>query len=342
VLAVSFAAVLASAAMFPRPALAHGPVAPIALDYRARVTDVPEGLVAKVVDGDQRMWLRVPSDETVVVLDYRGAPYLRFSRAGVEINKNSEMYYLNQTPLALTPPARLLRTTPPSWEQVAGGREYGWLDARLSALAATAIRPGMAFVGRWRIPILVAGYPTAIAGGLWHADPPSIVWLWPIVVLVLCTLAALRLHNPQLDRSTARLLAFGALAAVAAIGIGRGLHGRPGVSVLQLVELGLILAFVAWGLFRVLVQRAGYFSYFVIAGVALWQGLETIPTLFNGFVLMAVPAFVARAATVLALGAAAGLWLMVFRLFDQREESSSSGQFEEDDDGAWDLSALPR
>ena len=32
------------------------------------------------------------------MLDYRGVPYLRFTRSGVAVNENSEMYYLNQTP----------------------------------------------------------------------------------------------------------------------------------------------------------------------------------------------------------------------------------------------------
>jgi hypothetical protein len=29
---------------------------------------------------------------------HRGAPYLRFSPTGVEVNLHSSMYYLNQTP----------------------------------------------------------------------------------------------------------------------------------------------------------------------------------------------------------------------------------------------------
>jgi hypothetical protein len=82
----------------PCVAGAHGPVAPVASAYLARVSSVPSGVEAKVVDGDQRMWLRVGPGETVVVLDYRGAPYLRFSRAGVEVNHNSTMYYTNQSP----------------------------------------------------------------------------------------------------------------------------------------------------------------------------------------------------------------------------------------------------
>lgn len=50
--------------------------------------------------------LRVSPSETVVVLDYRGAPYLRFSRSGVQVNRNSEMFYPNQTPVG-SPPSSL-------------------------------------------------------------------------------------------------------------------------------------------------------------------------------------------------------------------------------------------
>ena len=59
------------------------------------------------------------------------------------------------------------------------------------------------------------------------------------------------------------------------------------MSVVQLIEMGIILAFVGWGLVRVLLRRArlGYFFYFLIAIVALWEGFVLIPTLLNGFVL---------------------------------------------------------
>lgn len=340
-LALVLAGVFAVAVAIPGPAEAHGPVAPAALDYLARVSGVPRGLEAKVVDGDQRMWLRVPAGETVLVLDYRGAPYLRFSRLGVEVNRNSAMYYLNMTPFAETPPANLTPSTPPKWDLVSGGHDYGWHDGRLHALATVALTPGASFVGRWRIPVVLDGHRAAITGGLWHANAPSLVWFWPIVVLFLCVLAAWRLGRPALDRWTARLLALGALAAVTAAALGRGLHGRPAVSVIQLVELGIILVFVGWGVFRVVLRRPGFFSCLVIAVVALWEGVELIPTLLNGFVLIAVPAFVARAASVVALGAAAGLLLMVFRLHDYEQESRpggrSAGEFAEEDEDAWEL-----
>ena len=115
--ALTFTAACAVLAALPGPAVAHGPVAPIATSYRARIGQLPAGLDAKVVDGDQRLWLRVPPTETVVVLDYRGAPYLRFSRAGVAVNRNSPMYYLNQTP-AEVPPSSLGPRTPPKWSGV--------------------------------------------------------------------------------------------------------------------------------------------------------------------------------------------------------------------------------
>lgn len=337
-LALATLVALVTEAGLPAGALAHGPVAPVALDYQARVTQAPHGLEAKVVDGDQLMWLRVPSRETVVVLDYRGAPYLRFSPRGVEINHNSAMYYLNMSPVAATPPVRLGPRTRPSWFRVTAAHAYRWHEGRLHALASVARTPGVTFVGTWRVPVLVDGRATAISGGLWYAGAPSIVWFWPIVVLLLCVVAAWRVRRPRLDQWTAGLLALAALAAIAVAAVGRGLHGRPDVSVGQLVELVLVLAFVLLALIWVLMRRAGFLSYLVIAVAALWEGLELAPTLVNGFVLIAMPAFVARGAAVVGLGVPVALLLMVFRLSDREQAARPPDQeLERQGDGAWEL-----
>ncbi len=303
----------------PGAAEAHGPVAPAASSYFAKVLELPGGLDAKVVDGDVRMWLQVPPSETLVVLDYRGAPYLRFSRAGVDVNQNSSMYYLNQTPIAETPPSNLTAATPPSWHHVSGGHHYLWHDGRLHALATVALSPGVSFVGRWSVPVRIDGRLRAISGGLWHADAPSIVWFWPIVVLLACVLAAWRLRRPTLDSRIAGALAIVALIALTIGGWGRELDGRPTVSIWQLVQLVAILSFAGWMLWRVLSRRAGYFSYFLIAIAALWGGALTVTTLLYGFVLIAEPAFVARVVTVLCLGCGTGLLLLGFRLADYAE-----------------------
>jgi hypothetical protein len=315
------ASVLAAA---PAPAGAHGPVAPVATSYLARIRAVPTGLEAKVVDGYVRIWLKVPTRDTVVVLDYSRAPYLRFTPAGVEVNHNSSMYYLNQTPVAETPPGDLRASMPPDWQLVTAGHDYEWHDGRLQALAGVALLPGASYVGGWRIPLLLDGHPAAISGGLWHGARPSIVWFWPIAVLIGCVLAAWRLHRPELDRAIARALAATAIVGLSLAAAARGLHGRPDVPVGQLVELAVVLAFGAWALHRVLADRPGYLGYFAIAFVALWEGFNTAGALLNHFVLLALPAPVSRIAAVLCLGAGAGILLLVFRLAEPPRRSRAS------------------
>lgn len=335
--ALAVAGALLMLAVAPAAAGAHGPVAPVASSYLATIGRLPQALQAKVVDGDQRMWLRVPAQQTVVVLDYRGAPYLRFSPAGVEANRNSSMYYLNQTPVALTPPSNLTAGTAPSWLSLTRGHEYGWHDGRLHALATVALAPWARFVGTWRVPLVIDGRPTAITGGLWYAPDPSIVWFWPILVLLLCVLAAWRVRDRALDARVARILAMAALLATATAATGQELHGHPDVSVFQIVELAVIYAFIVWGLWRVAFRPQGYFHYLLIALAALWQGIVLIPTLRDGFVLIALPAFVARAATVVCVAAGLALLLLVFRLPERHERAGSEDEREDEHEDAWEL-----
>ena len=303
----------------PAVAAAHGPVAPVATSYLARIATEPAGLDAKVVDGYVRIWLRVPARDTLVVPDYRGAPYLRFNRAGVQVNRNSEMYYLNQTPSPWAVPSGLSRTTPPHWLAASAGHDYEWHDGRLQALASVAVAAGTSYVGRWTIPIDLDGRHAAISGGLWHAGSPSIAWFWALAVLLLCFLAAWRVQSPALDRRLAGILGVTALVALSVACLARELHGRPGVSIFQEVELVLVLAFAVWQLQRLLSARASWFSSLLIALVALWQGLDLVPTLLNGYVLVELPAAVVRVATVLCLGCAVSLGLLALRQGDQAE-----------------------
>jgi hypothetical protein len=332
VLAVATAAVSATC---PSPADAHGPIAPIATSYVARVSARPAGIrEAKVVDGDQRLWMRASAGATVLVLDYRGAPYLRFSPAGVAVNTNSAMYYYNQTPTEV-PPSNLGPSSPPKWSAASNGDAYSWHDGRLHALTAVAIAPGAAYVGRWSIPVRVDGRTAAIAGGLWHAEDPSIVWLWPIIVLVVCVLAARRVNRPELDLRLARLLSGAALAAIAVASIGRGLHGRPTVSLFQLITLAATLAFVAWVAWQLVVRRAGYMTLFVVAFVAIWEGINLIPTLFNGFVLAATPAFVTRVACVACLGCGIALLIVPARLIGDADLDEDDEVIDDEDSLLW-------
>ena len=226
-IAVGALALLANPAM----AAAHGPVAPVATSYRAAIRTLPAGLQAKVVDGYVRMWLRVPASDTLVVLDYRGAPYLRFTRAGVQVNRNSEMYYLNQTPYAWAVPSGLTRTTPPHWLTASGGHDYEWHDGRLQALASIAIAPGSptSAAGAFRSSSTDGAPRSPADSGMPTAR--RFVWFWPLVVLLLCWLAAWRVRNAALDRRLTRVLSVTALIALSLACAGRELHGRPNVSI---------------------------------------------------------------------------------------------------------------
>jgi len=313
--AIALTAALLTAALLPAAAAAHGPIAPVASSYLAKVATVPPGIDAKVIDGDQRMWFSVAPHLTVIVVDYRGAPYLRFGRSGVDVNRNSSMYYLNQTP-AEVPPASLGPATAPHWSHVSSGHRYEWHDGRLHALASVALAPGASYVGRWSIPLRVDGRASTVSGGVWHADAPSLVWFWGIVVLLACTLAARRVRRPSLDARVGRALALPALVAIAAAAVARGMHGRPTLSGLGVFGLVAALVFVAWGLRQVLLLCPSYFTYLAIAFVALWEGAVLIPTLLDGFVLLALPAAVTRAAAVLCLGCGAALLVVRSRFAD--------------------------
>ncbi len=323
-IALALLATISLIAALPETALAHtGSVQPAATDYLARISRVPAGLDAKIVDGDLRLWLRVPAGETAIVRDYRGAPYLRFDRTGVQVNHNSAMYYLNQTPVAETPPTNLTASTPPDWASAGGSHEYNWHDGRLHALAAIALAPGTSYVGTWSIPVIIDGRPTAISGGLWHANRPTIVWFWPIFALFACVIAATRLRRPSLDVQLARALGLTGLVALGVAGVGRELRGHPDVSPTQYVELGIILAFVIWALYRLLFQRHGYFTYFIISLAMLWEGLSLIAILRDGFVLIDLPAFVARTATMLCLACGAAILVPTIRLADLPERTTA-------------------
>ena len=281
--------VIVAAVALPSTAAAHGPVDPAASSYVARLGSVPAGIEAKVIDGDQRLWLRVSPGRTVVVIDYQGAPYLRFSPRGVAVNTASAMYYLNQVP-AETPPATTGPRVAPHWSAVSGAHTYGWHDGRLHALAATAPAPGATYLGRWRVPLRIDGVPSAITGGLYFAASPSIVWFWPILVALACAAAVLRLRRPELDERLARGLAAVALAGFAVAVTGQQLHGRPSVSVGQGVLLAAALAFAAWAAWRLARRRHGWFTFFLIAALAIWEGASLIAVLLDGYVLMALPA----------------------------------------------------
>jgi hypothetical protein len=115
------------------------------------------------------------------------------------------------------------------------------------------------------------------------------------------------------------------------------------VSPTQYVELAIIFAFVAWGLYRLLLRQHGYFTYFVIALAVLWEGLSLIPILRDGFVLINLPPFLARTATMLCLACGTTILLLAFSLAELPERNAArtrptTDELDPDDlDEAWEI-----
>ena len=284
-------------------------MAPIATSYLAQIGSVPAGLRAQMIDGDQRLMLTVPARLSVIVLDNRGAPYLRFSAAGVAVNHRSALYFENQTPVALAPPPGLTSASPPQWVPVSHAHSYQWHEGRLHALASVALRPGAPVVGDWSVPLRVSGRATSISGIVLHRPRPPLVWFWPVVVLLACLPALWRLRDDTLDGRITAALLWMSLAAVAAAAAALELHGRPGITAYQLVKLGVAWALCAWTAGRLIRGRLGAWATFLVGTAAVWAGVQLIPVLRDGFVLAALPDTVTRIDAVLCL--AGGIALIV-------------------------------
>jgi hypothetical protein len=295
--------------LIPAPAAAHGPVNPEASDYLARALSVPAGLSVRPVDGDLRMWLRVHTPRTVVVLDYQGIPYLRFTPAGTQVNQRSAMYYLNQIPPEV-PPTTVERGARPQWHRISRGESYEWHDGRLHALAAALAAPAARVLGRWRIPLRIDGRPAAIVGVLDRAPPPSLAWLWPVAVVLLSVPALRRLRDGVLERRVGHWLAWATLLGALILDVGEALHGRPGLSAGRLVVFAGELAVSGWAATRLVRRRDGPWLRAAIALLGLYRGLAGIAVLFRGYVLLALPTALARGAVAACLATGSGLALL--------------------------------
>jgi len=301
----------------PTTAAADGPITPTATDYLARVAHVPAGIQAEVVDGYLNLWMQGPPTARVTVLDFAGAPWVRFSSAGVAINRNSEEYYLSQIPVPAVVPTGLTAKTPPRWVKVSSGHSYDWREGRLHALATVALAPGQSYVGRWRIPVAVNGHVETISGGIWHRGAPSVIWFWPVLVLLACALAAWRVRSAELDRGVSRAIALLLLLLVAVGMGGKYLHGSPDVTagnvLLLLVTLAVLCAIAG----RLLGGRSGGPLLLLTAVIALWAGLTLLPVLTHGYALVALPLFLVRVIAAALLGGALSLSLFAVRMLDR-------------------------
>ncbi len=310
--AIALAAAIVAAFLLPATASAHvGRVPQAATNYLARISSVPTGLEARIVDGDQGIWMRAKPSLTVVVTGLRGEPYLRFSSAGVAVNTQSATWFLNRVYPQVVPRG-ISSSTPPEWKRVTSGHSWTWHDGRLHAAVLAAHPSGNAYLGRWVVPLVIDGHGAAIRGGLWQSASASLLWFWPLLLVAACIPALLKLREARLEAQVGAALVVLALVSSTVARLGRELYGRPTVSSWQLVLVG-ITALFAVGLAALYSRREWrMLAGLVIGIVAGYQGAVLVSTLRDGWVLAALPAWLERTATALSL--ATGVALVVVSL----------------------------
>jgi hypothetical protein len=312
--ALALTGALLAAALSPATASAHvGRTPPAATNYLARTTSSPAGVQARIVDGDQAIWMRVKPTLTVVVTGLRGERYLRFSPAGVAVNTRSATWFLNRVRPLSVPPG-ITRTTTPHWKPLTSGHSWTWHDGRLHVPALAVHPSGNVYVGRWVVPLLVNGRGGAIRGGLWQSTPPSLLWFWPLLLLAACVPALWKLGEAGLELHVTSALVGLALLSSTLARLGRELYGRPTVSAWQLV-LVAVTGLVAVAL-AVLYSRPDWraLAALLIGVFAIYQGAVLASTLREGWVLAAIPAWLERGAVTISLASGIALVLVSMRM----------------------------
>jgi hypothetical protein len=156
----------------PVAAFAHGGNP----NFLSRITAVDpavRGVEVSVVNRDDRLLLENRSGKEVVVLGYEEEPYARIKADGtVEVNKNSQAFYLNEDRLGKSAgPSGLTKDSPVRWEEVSGTGRFEWHDHRMHYMG-TGTPPQVKDtdveqkIFDWKVPLEVGGTPATVTGVL--------------------------------------------------------------------------------------------------------------------------------------------------------------------------------
>ena len=303
---------LAAAAVLvtPAPAQAHVSGGRFATDYEARITDlVPAvaGVRAAIRDGDQQLELSVSPPHVVIVLGIAGEPFLRFSSAGVEVNRASPTATASRVVSAADAEPRLHG---PVWRRVSSGHTLAWHENRLRPLTVKGGRSaGSQAVARWGVPMLVDGVPGVLRGTEWYAPGPSLRrWVILAAAIVIGAVAA----AARAGAETLARIAVAVLPVVVAawllgwIGIlltgGHGARATAFAAAYAVATAALVAA--------VMMATAGNGRLAAAALLGVVAATFTLPEVsafFHGYVLSALPATAARAAAAVSLAGGVAL-----------------------------------
>jgi hypothetical protein len=173
-------------------------------NYRSTVTAITpavDGVTVEVLNFDDSLQIHNTSGERVVIEDYQGKPYARLlPDRTVEVNTNSEAYYLNDDRFAdVQVPGGL--GAKPRWKLVDRTGRFAWHDHRAHYMSPAVPkqvvdRDARTHIFDWKVPIAVGGERGQISGTLTWVPlpgacglPTASIWASAGVMIVLCLIA---------------------------------------------------------------------------------------------------------------------------------------------------------
>jgi len=315
------------------PASAHSVSGVSATNFHTRlksVTPALSGLEVKVVEAGSRLQVTNHTGQEVVVLGYKGEPYLRVGPEGVFQNKLSPATYINKTRKGTAPPdsAQNAKVGDTDWEKISSAPVARWHDHRIHWMqpnppSFVQTSPGRRHViamgendPEWLVTMRQGPQTISVKGDLvWEPGPSALPWYGLVVVLLALVVAIGRRADwaRGLAAVTAVLVAVDVFHAV---GLGLANAGGLGYRLTKAVTqspwavlgwAGGVLAIV-WLLRR----RSDGLSAAALAGlvVALLGGVSDASALSHSEVPFGFGAGLARLAVAASMGLGFGLALV--------------------------------
>ncbi|HEX6699117.1 MAG TPA: hypothetical protein VF101_00140 [Gaiellaceae bacterium] len=277
---------------WPAAASAHIRTGTVAVSYRATITHVPRGVVARVYPGDLALGLSALPGHRVTLLGYLGEPFARVDSHDATIFKSA--------PTSAAAAVRIQKSGP----------RVVWHDARLRGLRARTTH------GKWAVPLVVDGHRARLSGTLVRLPAPA-AWPWAVVGVPFVAAAALLLLRRSPRYLELGAFALGGIVVASVVATAAGFGFDANASEGRWVEGATEVLFAAVGV-AVLVRgrpETRVLAAGALGLLGLAVGASKIPVFTHAIVLSLLPGTAARltlAVMIWASAAAVALGAAVF------------------------------
>jgi hypothetical protein len=207
-------------------------------NYQTAITGIRPAVPAVAATvGLGGQWVRITNQgaATIVILGYRGEPFLRLSPNQVEVNQLSST--AAQTGLIPVDPGPGAPATEPRWVRSSEADSVTWTDDRIAPPQQSQAAES------WELPLVVDGQQVTVIGTRELISPPS-PWPWVAVLVLLSAAVAAIGWMRDWHRPLAAVIAGGVLAFVLHV-LGTGFVPQQNGPVFGWVGVGLVAGFAS-------------------------------------------------------------------------------------------------